>query len=90
VWLRAQLKAHDGVRGAVAVAAPALAPAATAEPPAAAPGPAPHAATLGQHTREVIERTLHEHGGNISHAARVLGVSRGLLYRRMKGWSAPS
>ncbi|WP_425260791.1 helix-turn-helix domain-containing protein [Rubrivivax sp. RP6-9] len=38
----------------------------------------------------MIERTLHEHGGNISRAARVLGVSRGLLYRRMRGWSGPA
>ena len=98
VWLRAQLQARDGVRGGVAMpAAPlalagALAPApASASVPPAPPAAAPpaHAATLGQHTREVIERTLHEHGGNISRAARVLGVSRGLLYRRMKGWSAP-
>ncbi|MFY9514376.1 MAG: helix-turn-helix domain-containing protein, partial [Rubrivivax sp.] len=54
--------------------------------PPALPEPAPGAATLGQHTREVIERTLAEQGGNISRAARVLGVSRGLLYRRMKHW----
>jgi transcriptional regulator of acetoin/glycerol metabolism len=94
VWLRAQLQARDGVRGGVAVPAAAtplaLAPAAAPVPAAEVPAPPVHAATLGQHTREVIERTLHEHGGNISRAARVLGVSRGLLYRRMKGWSAPA
>lgn len=78
VWLRARLKAHDGLRAVVAMPAPVVAP--------AAPAPAPSAATLGQHTREVIERTLAEQGGNISRAARQLGVSRGLLYRRMKGW----
>jgi sigma-54 dependent transcriptional regulator, acetoin dehydrogenase operon transcriptional activator AcoR len=81
VWLRARLKAHDGLRAAVAMPAPA-------EPPRAAP--APGAATLGQHTREVIERTLAEQRGNISRAARQLGVSRGLLYRRMKGWARAS
>jgi len=83
VWLRARLKAHDGVRAVVAM------PAAVAAPPAA-PAPPPSAATLGQHTREVIERTLAEQGGNISRAARQLGVSRGLLYRRMKGWATAS
>lgn len=84
VWLRAQLKAHDGVRPVVALSQPAAPAVAT---PAAVAAPAPGAATLGQHTREVIERTLADHGGNISRAARVLGVSRGLLYRRMKGWT---
>ncbi|MFN7724067.1 MAG: helix-turn-helix domain-containing protein [Rubrivivax sp.] len=45
-------------------------------------------ATLNQHTREVIERALQQHGGNISGAARALGVSRGLLYRRLREWRA--
>lgn len=80
VWLRARLQAGDGAGPLVALAPPAPAPALA--PPAAAPAQA----TLGQHTREVIERTLAEHGGNISRAARVLGVSRGLLYRRIRGW----
>jgi sigma-54 dependent transcriptional regulator, acetoin dehydrogenase operon transcriptional activator AcoR len=40
-------------------------------------------ATLNETTAQVIERTLAECDGNISLAARRLGVSRGLLYRRL-------
>lgn len=71
--------------------APAPAPAAVAAAPAPDPGPLPGAnassgatATLGQHTREVIERALADCQGNVSRAARRLGVSRGLLYRRLR------
>jgi transcriptional regulator of acetoin/glycerol metabolism len=35
--------------------------------------------------RELIERTLQECGGNVSKAARKLGVSRGVIYRRLRG-----
>ncbi|HSV52754.1 MAG TPA: helix-turn-helix domain-containing protein [Burkholderiaceae bacterium] len=48
-------------------------------------------ATLGDHSRLLIERTLQACGGNISKAARTLGVSRGMLYRRLQRWGqAPS
>jgi transcriptional regulator of acetoin/glycerol metabolism len=98
VWLRARLQARDGVKPVVAMPAapdasdsPAALPAAAAvdadgAAPPAAPAPASLSATLDQHTREVIERTLAEHAGNISRAARRLGVSRGLLYRRLREW----
>lgn len=69
VWLRARLQAHDGQ---VSAAAP------TAPPAAAPPG------TLADHDRAHIERTLAACGGNIAEAARRLGVSRGLLYRRLR------
>lgn len=36
--------------------------------------------------RRHIEQTLADCGGNISAAARRLGVSRGLLYRRLREW----
>lgn len=94
VWLRARLRAQDGVRPVVALA-PARPVSAAAPPtnaaPAAAPAVPPAAApvTLVEQTREVIERTLAEHGGNISRAARALGVSRGLLYRRLREWAGP-
>lgn len=42
--------------------------------------------TLGDSSRALIERTLAGVGGNVSQAARVLGVSRGLLYRRLAAW----
>lgn len=71
VWLRAQLQATDGVATAVA-SAPV--------PSATAP-----AGSLADHDRAHILRTLAECDGNIAQAARRLGVSRGLLYRRLRG-----
>ncbi len=56
-----------------------------------APGPAPAAETeafdsynLEDVEREVIERVLRKHQGNVSHAARELGLTRTSLYRRME------
>ena len=42
--------------------------------------------TLREHSRKLIEDTLAAQGGNVSQAARQLGVSRGTLYRRLRGW----
>ena len=39
--------------------------------------------TLEQVERHLIERALAAHGGNVSEAARVLGLSRSALYRRL-------
>lgn len=47
--------------------------------------PAAAAASLSGMTRELIDRTLAECDGNVARAARKLGVSRGLLYRRRSG-----
>lgn len=44
----------------------------------------PH--TLQDASRAVIESTLASCKGNVARAARLLGVSRGLLYRRMQQW----
>ena len=55
---------------------------ATAATAVAAPGTV--AATLGDHQRELIDKVLADCQGNISRAARRLGVSRGLLYRRRR------
>nr|MBP6252213.1 Fis family transcriptional regulator [Rubrivivax sp.] len=71
VWLQAQLQ--DEVAEAV------LAPAAL--PSHAAPPPAP--ATLAEGNRRLVRDTLARCGGNVSRAARELGVSRGLLYRQL-------
>ena len=69
---------------AVAASTPPAAPAALA---AAAP-PAPLAplasASLRDADRQLIAQTVAEHGGNVSKAARALGVSRGLIYRHLK------
>jgi DNA-binding NtrC family response regulator len=39
--------------------------------------------TLEQVERHLIERALAVQGGNVSEAARVLGLSRSALYRRL-------
>jgi sigma-54 dependent transcriptional regulator, acetoin dehydrogenase operon transcriptional activator AcoR len=41
-------------------------------------------ASLASASRQLIAQTLASHSGNISRAARALGVSRGLLYRRLR------
>jgi transcriptional regulator of acetoin/glycerol metabolism len=47
---------------------------------------APHGETLREYSRKLIEEALAAQGGNVSQAARQLGVSRGTLYRRLRGW----
>ncbi|QGW84567.1 helix-turn-helix domain-containing protein [Variovorax paradoxus] len=47
---------------------------------------AAHGETLREHSRKLIEDALAAQGGNVSQAARQLGVSRGTLYRRLRGW----
>jgi transcriptional regulator of acetoin/glycerol metabolism len=61
------------------VAAPVAASAAAT--PAAAPA---HEGSLRTASDAFIHDTLRQHGDNISAAARALGVSRGLLYRRLR------
>ena len=101
VWVQAQLKGANGAdfRHAVAmpgetapaalerIAVPAIATTATegqaGTDTAEAAWPA---GTLREHSRKLIEDTLAAHGGNVSQAARQLRVSRGTLYRRLRGW----
>ncbi|HEY6578806.1 MAG TPA: helix-turn-helix domain-containing protein, partial [Rhizomicrobium sp.] len=40
--------------------------------------------TLHSVERDTIRRALEKHGGNISHAAQALGLTRPALYRRME------
>ena len=92
VWARAEMRAPDGRRRLVAGASlPAAEP---AEPTVAAPEPAPEPAPaadpltpkrLRDSDRDLIETTLRACGGNVSDAAKQLGVSRGLIYRRLRG-----
>ena len=78
VALSARMQARDGVSRPIfrAPRAPA-----SAAPPAAAP---PAASTLRESDRDLIARTVQACGGNVSRAARQLGVSRGLVYRHLK------
>lgn len=46
-------------------------------------------AVVDRAEREAIIRALHQHGGNKSHAARALGLSRKTLYRRMEKHGIP-
>ncbi|MDO9436828.1 helix-turn-helix domain-containing protein [Hydrogenophaga sp.] len=63
---------------------------ATAETSAAAAAASDRTqATLLDHKQRLIETTLAACGGNIAKAARVLGVSRGMLYRRLQQPSPP-
>jgi transcriptional regulator of acetoin/glycerol metabolism len=91
VWLQVRLQAHDGVDfrhavglGRVTDASPTVIE--TAPPSATPDAAAGDDVTLRGHSRKLIEDTLAAHGGNISHAARQLRVSRGTLYRRLRSW----
>ena len=75
VWLAARLHARDG--------APQLFQLGHAPEPAPVPEAAPPG-TLRESDRALIERSVREHGGNVSKAARALGISRGRVYRHLK------
>jgi sigma-54 dependent transcriptional regulator, acetoin dehydrogenase operon transcriptional activator AcoR len=55
----------------------------TAQAPADVPAAPVKAATLEQQESEAIRAALRSHGGNVSAAARALGVSRNTIYRRL-------
>jgi sigma-54 dependent transcriptional regulator, acetoin dehydrogenase operon transcriptional activator AcoR len=85
LWMRCEWRSRDRHRALHAAAVPAEPPR-----PAPEPAPAPPAATdagrvtLRQTERETIARVLADCGGNVSRAARTLGVSRGLIYRHLR------
>lgn len=74
------------VEPAAAMKAPASDGGAEAAMPGTLQSDAPHGETLREHSRKLIEEALAAQGGNVSQAARQLGVSRGTLYRRLRGW----
>ncbi|MDP9931357.1 transcriptional regulator of acetoin/glycerol metabolism [Variovorax paradoxus] len=99
VWVQARLKAADGAdfRHAVAMPGETSSVVTTAPAPietAPSDAGASHARepetlqgeTLREHSRKLIEDALAAQGGNVSQAARQLGVSRGTLYRRLREW----
>lgn len=61
---------------------------ATVLPSAVAHAQSGSPASLSEHHHHLIDRTLEDCGGNISRAARALGVSRGLLYRHLRNQRA--
>jgi transcriptional regulator of acetoin/glycerol metabolism len=85
VWLGARMHSNDGAGPLVSLGA--------SNPPASpsigAPGASrPTAPTLRDNDRHLIRQTVEACGGNVSKAARALGVSRGLIYRHLRA-SAP-
>lgn len=98
VWVQAHLPTHSsGTVSARTAASPkesnavaSLAPPPPSEPLAYDGGvqeqhPA-HPNSFADLNRQFIEQALAEAKGNISRAARTLGVSRGLLYRHLERW----
>jgi transcriptional regulator of acetoin/glycerol metabolism len=77
VWVAARMQARDGAGPLFQIRAPA-----PADPPSAVAPPAP--GTLRDNDKYLIERTVKACAGNVSQAARALGVSRGLVYRHLK------
>ena len=53
-------------------------------PEPAAAGPAFESLNLEEVEKQAIRQTLRKHNGNISHAARELGLTRAALYRRLE------
>lgn len=88
VWMTARMHARDGMSHRAAYPRPSAAalpasdaPPPTQDPPRAVPGAA---GTLRESDRHIIEGALQACAGNVSKAARTLGVSRGLIYRHLK------
>ena len=79
VWLTAQLQSRDG-----AARLHATRGASAAVPAGTAPLPALPAATLRDTDRQLIAQTVQTCGGNVSKAARTLGISRGRIYRHLR------
>jgi transcriptional regulator of acetoin/glycerol metabolism len=50
----------------------------------AAEAGAAHSNSLEQHARQLVRQALQASGGNVSQAARTLGISRQTLYKKMK------
>lgn len=84
IWIRARAPLGNGVDFCHAVAMPSASAPSADQPREPATPPAAQPATLLDHSQRLIENTLAEHDGNIARAARALGVSRGMLYRRLR------
>jgi DNA-binding NtrC family response regulator len=56
----------------------------SARPAPPAPGGNGAAHNLEQHARLLVQQALEQSGGNVSQAARALGISRQTLYKKLK------
>jgi sigma-54 dependent transcriptional regulator, acetoin dehydrogenase operon transcriptional activator AcoR len=81
LWARCEWRTPDGPRARREHAA-VMAPAAV-QPKSNTAEHSP-ASTLRDAERQTVERVLGECDGNVSRAARQLGVSRGLIYRQLR------
>lgn len=82
VWARSEMRAPDGHRN--------LVQAARVDELQSTPSSGKASTTLRESNRDLIERTLQECSGNVSQAARKLGVSRGVIYRRLRSGEQPT
>ena len=82
VWIAARMQARDGAGRLFQLQVPAAEPASAIAAPASPSPPPP--GTLRDSDRHLIAQTLQACDGNVSKAARTLGVSRGLVYRHLK------
>ena len=83
VWIAASMQARDGAGPLFQMHAPAAAESANQSANSAHSASAPPG-TLRDSDRHLIVQTLQACDGNVSKAARTLGVSRGLVYRHLK------
>lgn len=95
LWARFEWRSTDGPRGGPRLphgrtsrASHNTSSAGAAPPSGLAPEP-PAPATLRETEHQAVVRVLHECAGNVSQAARALGVSRGLIYRHLRGAFKP-
>jgi transcriptional regulator of acetoin/glycerol metabolism len=88
VWMTARMQARDGISHSPAYPHASAGPRQVSDAKLAmddAPRPLAEApGTLRESDRHIVERTLQACAGNVSKAARTLGVSRGLIYRHLK------
>ena len=82
LWVRVWVR--DGAPEPKGWELPAAQPPAPAVQPVVQEQEHPPAATLRAHSRQLIQQTLAEQGGNVQRTARLLGISRGTLYRRLR------
>jgi transcriptional regulator of acetoin/glycerol metabolism len=90
IWWLARMQSADGAKEVFSLGSPQDDVPTPVEPEADTTAPdvttlaTPAApARLRESELQLIERTLAGHGGNVSRAARALGVSRGLIYRHL-------